>query len=63
MRIIRHKDEAGQICYSAQQNDGVALRIIGDIFGEYEVTNTASKVAKVLAPGGTNSNLVHRAEL
>ena len=50
MRIIRHKDEAGQICYSAQQNDGVALRIIGDIFGKYEVTNTTRKVAKVLAP-------------
>jgi 2-keto-4-pentenoate hydratase/2-oxohepta-3-ene-1,7-dioic acid hydratase in catechol pathway len=50
MRIIRHKDEAGQICYSAQQNDGVALRIVGDIFGKYEVTNTASKVNKLLAP-------------
>ena len=50
MRIIRHKDEAGQICYSAQQNDGVALRIIGDIFGTYEVTTTASKVNKLLAP-------------
>jgi 2-keto-4-pentenoate hydratase/2-oxohepta-3-ene-1,7-dioic acid hydratase in catechol pathway len=50
MRIIRHKDEAGQICYSAQQNDGVALRIIGEIFGKYEVTNNTSKVTKVLAP-------------
>jgi 2-keto-4-pentenoate hydratase/2-oxohepta-3-ene-1,7-dioic acid hydratase in catechol pathway len=50
MRIIRHKDEAGQICYSAQQNDGVALRIVGDIFGAYEVTKTVSKVKKLLAP-------------
>ena len=50
MKIIRHHDEAGQICYSAQQNDGVALRIVGDIFGRYEVTNTASKVTKLLAP-------------
>jgi 2-keto-4-pentenoate hydratase/2-oxohepta-3-ene-1,7-dioic acid hydratase in catechol pathway len=50
MRIIRHKDEAGQICYSAQQNDGVALLISGDIFGKYEVTNITSKVTKLLAP-------------
>jgi 2-keto-4-pentenoate hydratase/2-oxohepta-3-ene-1,7-dioic acid hydratase in catechol pathway len=50
MKIIRHHDEAGQICYSAQQNDGVALRIVGDIFGRYEVTNITSKVTKLLAP-------------
>jgi 2-keto-4-pentenoate hydratase/2-oxohepta-3-ene-1,7-dioic acid hydratase in catechol pathway len=50
MKIIRHHDEAGQICYSAQQNDGVALRIAGDIFGRYEVTSTTSKVTKLLAP-------------
>jgi 2-keto-4-pentenoate hydratase/2-oxohepta-3-ene-1,7-dioic acid hydratase in catechol pathway len=50
MKIIRHHDEAGKICYSAQQKDGVALRIVGDIFGRYEVTNTTSKVTKLLAP-------------
>ena len=50
MRIIRHKDESGQICYSAHQHDGSALRIIGDILGTYEVTNTRSKITKLLAP-------------
>jgi 2-keto-4-pentenoate hydratase/2-oxohepta-3-ene-1,7-dioic acid hydratase in catechol pathway len=50
MKIIRHLNEAGQICYSAKQSDGNALRIAGDIFGKYEVTSTVSQVVKLLAP-------------
>ncbi len=50
MRIIRHLDEAGQIRYSAQQCDGAALRIAGEMFGRYEVTSTVSQMAKLLAP-------------
>jgi hypothetical protein len=50
MRIIRRLDETGQICYSAQQSDGIALRIAGEIFGKYEVTTRMSQVVKLLAP-------------
>jgi 2-keto-4-pentenoate hydratase/2-oxohepta-3-ene-1,7-dioic acid hydratase in catechol pathway len=50
MRVIRHLDETGQICYSAQEAHGAAFRIAGEIFGQYKVTNTTSKVAKLLAP-------------
>jgi 2-keto-4-pentenoate hydratase/2-oxohepta-3-ene-1,7-dioic acid hydratase in catechol pathway len=50
MKIIRHQDEVGQICYSAQQSDGAVFRIAGELFGRYEVTKTQSQVVKLLAP-------------
>ena len=50
MNIIRYADPQGQIHYAAEQADGSALQIDGDIFGEYRVTNFKAHMAKVLAP-------------
>lgn len=50
MKIIRYSDSAGQTSYAAQQPDGSALVIEGDIFGDYRVTETVADVAKLLAP-------------
>lgn len=50
MKIIRYSDSAGRTAYAAQQSDGSAKVIQGDIFGEYQVTETAADVAKILAP-------------
>jgi 2-keto-4-pentenoate hydratase/2-oxohepta-3-ene-1,7-dioic acid hydratase in catechol pathway len=50
MKIIRHTDSQGNIAYAAQQTDGMALVIEGDIFGDYRVTNRKAEVVKLLAP-------------
>jgi 2-keto-4-pentenoate hydratase/2-oxohepta-3-ene-1,7-dioic acid hydratase in catechol pathway len=50
MRIIRFQSSAGSIHYAAQQADGSANLIRGDIFGSYEVTQEKADVAKLLAP-------------
>jgi 2-keto-4-pentenoate hydratase/2-oxohepta-3-ene-1,7-dioic acid hydratase in catechol pathway len=50
MRIIRYQDSQSSIQYAAQQPDGPALRILGDIFGAYEVTRQPADVRKLLAP-------------
>jgi len=50
MKIIRYSDPAGFIGYAAQQAYGTALEIEGDLFGEYEVTDTVAEVTKILAP-------------
>jgi 2-keto-4-pentenoate hydratase/2-oxohepta-3-ene-1,7-dioic acid hydratase in catechol pathway len=50
MKIIRYVDDAGQIKYGAQQASGAAVEIDGDIFGEYQASSRAAKVAKLLAP-------------
>ncbi len=50
MKIIRYSDSSGHIAYAAQQTDGSAKVIQGDIFGDYQVTDTAADVVKVLAP-------------
>jgi 2-keto-4-pentenoate hydratase/2-oxohepta-3-ene-1,7-dioic acid hydratase in catechol pathway len=50
MNIIRYADPQGQIHYAAEQADGSALQIDGDIFGEYRVTTFKAHMAKVLAP-------------
>ena len=50
MPIIRYQDPQGSIHYAAQQPDGSALRIAGDIFGAYEVTREPAQVTKLLAP-------------
>ena len=38
MKIIRYSDSQGNIAHAAQQEDGSALVIEGDIFGEHHVT-------------------------
>jgi 2-keto-4-pentenoate hydratase/2-oxohepta-3-ene-1,7-dioic acid hydratase in catechol pathway len=50
MKIIRHLDEAGQICHAALLADGTAREIVGDLFGEFHVTSAPASVRKLLAP-------------
>ncbi|MEX0677483.1 MAG: fumarylacetoacetate hydrolase family protein [Pirellulales bacterium] len=50
MKIIRYLDRQGQIGFAAQQPDGAAREITGDLFGSYRVTDRAADVKKLLAP-------------
>lgn len=50
MKIIRYQDTKGNVGQAAQQADGAALKIQGDIFGEHRVTNERADVRKLLAP-------------
>jgi len=50
MKFIRYSDSAGRISYGAEQASGPALRIDGDIFGDYKVTTAPADVKKLLAP-------------
>jgi 2-keto-4-pentenoate hydratase/2-oxohepta-3-ene-1,7-dioic acid hydratase in catechol pathway len=50
MKIIRYSDSSGQIQHAAQQADGSALVIDGDLFGDYRVTDRKADMAKLLAP-------------
>jgi len=50
MRIIRYLDPNGDVKYAALQSDQTALEIVGDIFGQYSVTDKAAHVIKLLAP-------------
>ena len=50
MRIIRYQDSAGKIHNAAQQTDGSALRIDGDIFGQFVLTSEKADVQKLLPP-------------
>jgi 2-keto-4-pentenoate hydratase/2-oxohepta-3-ene-1,7-dioic acid hydratase in catechol pathway len=50
MKVIRYLDPAGQVHFGAEQPDGTALRITGDIFGQHAVTPEPARIAKLLAP-------------
>jgi 2-keto-4-pentenoate hydratase/2-oxohepta-3-ene-1,7-dioic acid hydratase in catechol pathway len=50
MKIIRYQDSQGRIRAGAQQPDGGALRIEGDLFGDFRVTTERADVQKLLAP-------------
>lgn len=50
MKLIRFLDATGSIHCGAQQPDGSALLIKGDIYGEHQVTATKAEVMKVLSP-------------
>ena len=50
MKFIRYADSSGRVHYGAEQPPGPALRIDGDIFGQYRVTPERADVAKLLAP-------------
>jgi 2-keto-4-pentenoate hydratase/2-oxohepta-3-ene-1,7-dioic acid hydratase in catechol pathway len=50
MKLIRYQDSTGHIGHAAQQADGVALKIAGDMFGHYTVTQAKADVHKLLAP-------------
>ncbi len=46
MKIIRYIDLLGRIGHAAQQIDGSALAIEGDIFGGHEVTDRRVEIAR-----------------
>lgn len=50
MKIIRYQDRNGIIGFAAQQADGSALKLAGDIFAQPQVTSEKAEVAKLLAP-------------
>lgn len=50
MRIIRYQTTDGQIYFGAEPPSGETLRIEGDIFSNFRVTDERAQVAKLLAP-------------
>lgn len=50
MKIIRYQDSNQKIHYAAQQSDGAAHQIEGDLYGKFEVTSRPADVKKLLAP-------------
>jgi 2-keto-4-pentenoate hydratase/2-oxohepta-3-ene-1,7-dioic acid hydratase in catechol pathway len=50
MKIIRCLDNKGSTVYAAQQPDGTAAKITGDIFGSFQVSSEKVEVKKLLAP-------------
>lgn len=50
VKIIRYIDATGTVQTGAEQADGFALRIQGDLFTQYLVTTRSDKVTKLLAP-------------
>jgi len=50
MKIIRFANSQGIIAHAAQQTDGSALVIEGDIFGDFRVTDQKAEIAKLLSP-------------
>lgn len=50
MKIIRYLDFQGRSGHAAQQPDGTALAIDGNLFGEFCATDRLAHVAKLLAP-------------
>jgi 2-keto-4-pentenoate hydratase/2-oxohepta-3-ene-1,7-dioic acid hydratase in catechol pathway len=50
MKIICYQDAKGNIGHAAQQADGSALKLAGDIFKAPQITRETAEVAKLLAP-------------
>jgi 2-keto-4-pentenoate hydratase/2-oxohepta-3-ene-1,7-dioic acid hydratase in catechol pathway len=50
MKIIRYSDSQGVAHYGAEQPDGTARRIEGDIYGAHTVTADKADIARLLAP-------------
>ncbi|MGD8413629.1 MAG: fumarylacetoacetate hydrolase family protein [Candidatus Latescibacterota bacterium] len=50
MKLFRYQTSHDSIEYGASSNDGPVFRIDGDIFGDFDVTDEQSDVAKLLAP-------------
>jgi 2-keto-4-pentenoate hydratase/2-oxohepta-3-ene-1,7-dioic acid hydratase in catechol pathway len=50
MKIIRYQDPQSQIRHAAERADGSRWEIIGDIFGDHQVSARPAQVAKLLAP-------------
>jgi len=50
MNIIRYLDANAHCHYASEQADDTSLRIEGDIYGDFTVTNERADVAQILAP-------------
>ncbi len=50
MKIIRYQDTKGAIGYAAQQPDGTALQLSGDLYHQPKATNVPADVQQVLSP-------------
>lgn len=50
MKIIRHLNKQGKLCFAALSEAGAAQEIRGDLFGDYEITENPADVHKLLAP-------------
>ncbi len=50
MKILRYLDASGTTHHASLQPDGTSLRIQGDIYNEFHVTQETADVAKLLAP-------------
>jgi len=50
MKIIRYQDTAGNIHHAAQQADGTALKLTGNIYDSPQISAERADVAKLLAP-------------
>ena len=59
MRIIRYRDKQGGIAHAAQQSDGTALKLAGDIYHSPTLTNEKAEVAKLLGAFGVPGKM-HR---
>ena len=50
MKIVRYLDSQSRVLYGAQEPDGAARTIRGDIFGSFEVTQERADISKLLSP-------------
>lgn len=50
MKIIRYASPDGTTHYAAEQSKDLALRIAGDIYGDYRITTEPARIARLLAP-------------
>ncbi len=50
MNIIRYQDSRGEVGFAAEQRDGTALKIRGEINHKIEVSGEKVQVQKILAP-------------
>lgn len=50
MKIIRYQDKQGLVGYAAQLDDGAAMKLRGDIYSGFSVTDETAHVARLLAP-------------
>ena len=50
MKIIRYLAADGQTRQAAQQTDGTARDLVGDLYGHFHVSNEVADVQKLLAP-------------
>ena len=50
MKVIRYSDSRQQVYYGAKNLDGTVYKILGDLFGQFTVTNEIADVFRLLAP-------------